>query len=260
MKILLMLPYCSSITYEKVFTDITQRTNQQFHKYYRLVTEGLIANGVEVSVGCSFEVNNINCPQRIIRIGDEVVEGVAFHYFITVNLRILGRVIKCFQSAFFTFNYCIRNRDAVVFCDPNKVAIACGAIAGARLAGRPVIYNLGDLPSINTESVGQKQTFRSKFADRLIDKADGYLFVTEAENTMLNHNSKPYVVIEGIVDDKLSRLENVFENKYPKRVMLYTGGIVRHYGLEQLIEAFSKKLNPEVLLLALSAWGTLVFR
>lgn len=238
MTLLLMIPYCSQKTYSAVFTNASIQTNQQFHKYFRLFTAGLVANDLDVVVGCQFDVNTASTNRRVISIPDESVNGVRFHYFRTYNIPIVGRLCKFFQGLWYTFNFCMQNRDTVVLCDPNKVASACGVMIGTKLAKGKLVYILSDLPSINTDSLEEKQSLRQKLADLIISKADGYYFFTKFMNDLVNKKSKPYVVIECLVDEKLESIGCNLADKYPKRVMMYTGGIVSHYGLEQLVEAF----------------------
>ncbi|SLM18717.1 putative Glycosyl transferase protein [uncultured spirochete] len=238
MKLLLMIPYCSQKTYSAVFINASIQTNQQFHKYFRLFTAGLIANGLDVVVGCQFDVNTTSTKQRVISMPDESINGVRFHYFKTYNISIIGRICKFFQSLVYTFSFCMQNRGTIVICDPNKVASAFGVMMGTKLARGNLVYILSDLPSINTGSLEEKQSLRQKLADLIISKADGYYFFTKFMNDLLNKQNKPYVIIECLVDEKLENIRCNLADKYPTRVMMYTGGIVAHYGLEQLLEAF----------------------
>lgn len=238
MKVLLMLPYCSNRIYEKAFPDVSKRTNQQFHKYFSLFTDGLCANGVDVTVGCQFDVNRDISPYKLLHFIDDIENGVRFHYLTTLNVPIIGRLIKFIQGILFTGSFCLKNKHAVVICDPNKVASALGILIGAKLAGGRVVHVLSDLPSINTGSVGKRRTVRQRIADIVMCKADGYFFFTAAMNELVNHNKKPNVIIECLVDAGMAKKENTLAEKYPHRVMMYTGGIVEHYGLETLIEAF----------------------
>ncbi|MEG0834780.1 MAG: glycosyltransferase family 4 protein [Christensenellaceae bacterium] len=245
MKILLMLPYCSNSIYEKVFPDVSKRTNQQFHKYFSLFADGLASNGADVTVGCQFDVNRDISPYKLLHFKGDTENGVGFHYLATLNVPIIGRIIKFVQGIFYTESFCRKNKCAVVICDPNKVASALGILIGATLGGGRVVHVLSDLPSINTNSVGKRRTFRQRIADKVMDKVDGYFFFTEAMNALVNHNKKPNVVVECLVDARMGKKENALTEKYPHRVMMYTGGVVEHYGLETLMEAFAMAAVPD---------------
>jgi len=54
----------------------------------------------------------------------------------------------------------------------------------------------------------------------------------------LNIKGKPYVVIEGIVDETISEKPNLLENKYPEKVVMMAGLLEKEFGVDELLEAF----------------------
>jgi len=244
MRLLFMIPYCQTSVYKCVFPDISKRNNQQFHKYFSLLINGLQSNGVVITVGCQFDINSDICPLNVVNIADNYEHGIQYHYFKTYNKKILGRIVKCFQSWKYCQAFCKQNPDAIVICDPNKVSSTFGAFIGTKLGRGKLVHVLSDLPSINTGSLNKDRTFRQRIADWIISKADGYYFFTEAMNELVNKKNKPYVVIECLADENLEKETCSLYEKYPHRVMMYTGGIVAHYGLEQLVKAFQIAAVP----------------
>lgn len=239
MKILIPMPYCSQEVYEKIIPEVKNRVDQQFRRYIRLLTLGLAAGGCEVTVACSFAVNPEICKMKVISFLDEKVDKVQFHYFKTFNYRCLNRIMKYLQNLFYTYSFCTKNKDAVVLCDPNTVSVCKGAILGAKWAGAKVVQVLSDVPTVHIGSMNKKLTRRQRSANKMLQDADGYIFFTQAMNSLINLKNKPYIISEGMVDSEAQYGENTLTGKYPKRVMMYTGGIVKAYGLNELVEAFA---------------------
>ena len=244
MKLLISLPFYSKHVYESVFSDISQRTNQQFRKYMTMFTSGLVKNDVDVYVACSFAVNKKNCSKKVVSYADEESDGIKFHYFTTLNIRLLNRIIKLFQSLFFMVKFCRREKKALILCDPNAVASCIGTVIGTKLAGGRVVHLLTDLPSIHTGRLNKRRNIRQVIADWIISRADGYIFITEAMRDILRIGNKPFIVSEGMVDSQMAWTIDSLDSKYTKRVVMYTGGIRKHYGLEELIRAFHEADVP----------------
>ena len=56
----------------------------------------------------------------------------------------------------------------------------------------------------------------------------------------LEIENKPYIIIEGMVDNELVHSSNFLKEKYHKKVMIYAGALRVKYGIATLIEAFSQ--------------------
>lgn len=69
----------------------------------------------------------------------------------------------------------------------------------------------------------------------LASKADSYVLLTEQMNGVVNKQSKPYEIIEGIAAQKYEITENF---DFSKKVILYTGSLNRVYGIDKLIDSF----------------------
>jgi glycosyltransferase involved in cell wall biosynthesis len=57
-------------------------------------------------------------------------------------------------------------------------------------------------------------------------------------NEVVNTKSKPYIVLEGHVDEQMQYIENRLENKSEPKVLMYAGSLKKVYGIEKLTEAF----------------------
>lgn len=110
-----------------------------------------------------------------------------------------------------------------------------------------------DRKSDNSQFVNKifRQLMRKVYND-----AFGYVFLTEQMNELININKKPYIVMEGIVDDTSKLLKNQLENKYKEKVCIYAGGLYESYGVKNLVEAF-KLLEQENIRLHIYGKGEL---
>ena len=214
------------------------RTNQQSQKYCRMVAEGFEKNGVNVKVNSFLAINNSNSKQVIVKAFDDEESGIHFHYPISMNIPILKNVIRFFQSFFSSLLFFIRNKDAILVCDPMSATISYSALLSARLLHRRSLALVTDIPQFHTRNVGKKMPVYDRVRAKLISRFDCYLLLTEAMNEIINPLGKPHITIEGFSDAKMSEQENEFGKKYIPRVVMYTGAVVKHYGLEKLVQAF----------------------
>lgn len=83
----------------------------------------------------------------------------------------------------------------------------------------------------------------------MISVYDGYIFLTEKMNERLNKKNKPYVVVEGMVDQAVLEIPNTVENKYPEAVCMMAGLLEDIFGVSALLKAFMKtdKANARLL-------------
>lgn len=76
-----------------------------------------------------------------------------------------------------------------------------------------------------------------------------YVFLTEQMNEVINKKNRPYIVMEGLVDESIFEksykdMLNVENNRH--RILLYAGGLHERYGLKTLVEAFMKLSDVDV--------------
>lgn len=87
----------------------------------------------------------------------------------------------------------------------------------------------------NTTSLCRRIKFGFyKFLSSILhDKLDGYVFVTEQMKGIINKKSKPYIVIEGMVESNIKVISEI-KNKD----IIYTGTLDKKYGVNTFINAF----------------------
>lgn len=80
---------------------------------------------------------------------------------------------------------------------------------------------------------------RAKKEMLAIKNIDKYVFLTEHMKNLLNCEEKEFVIIEGM-SNLNSVKKTLIQKKSDKRIIFYAGGLYKQYGLDILLEAFSK--------------------
>lgn len=232
MHIVYSVTTCSDKVYHQLFSEVPVKPAFQSQKYHRLLIEGLAANA-EVDVVANPPVNKSLMKQAVIRLEDEVEGGARYHYIPATR----SPVMKMLRVAVGTFckTYRLAGKDSVVVVDClNRVAALSGMLA-SRLRGCRCVGIVTDLPDMLGGS-----SFFVKMANFIIDHCTDYVLMTEAMNDYLNHDGKPYVVLEGHSDITMRDRVPSLSLKTSPRVCFYAGGVSRQYGLGNLVEGFRK--------------------
>ncbi len=83
----------------------------------------------------------------------------------------------------------------------------------------------------------QKMTLKVTMSlfNKYLPVVDKFVLLTEAMNTIVNKDNKPYIVMEGIASE-MYEYKNFSRENLPK-VVLYSGGMKKKYGIPNLLEA-----------------------
>lgn len=231
MKILYISSMFDGETYKRLFTK-EKKPMHAAMKYHTLLSRGLAENGVFVNTYSSIPANKENCDKFYVSSPSHTEENLKSQYIGTFNLsgvRQLQLMVKAFFKTLFM------PRDTVVIYDALVIAASYGAVAGARLSGKRCVTVITDLPQYMPVSSSERQL---RINDKLIDMADGYVFLTKQMNETVNVKGKPYVVLEGHVDSEMSSREHKPFDTECKRV-LYAGTLNKIYGIKNLCESFA---------------------
>ena len=221
-----------SETYNKIFTE-ARKPLHAANKYHRLLCKGLAENGANVLALSVLPANSSNCRKRLIGGGSNKTHGFCQRYLPFLNFPVLKQ-ISLFFGAFFSVLFA--KRGAPLIYDVLMLSPAAGALLAAKLSGRKILGIATDLPQfmpISKSKVGLKLNLF------LMDKADGYIFLTRQMNLVANKKGKPFAVIEGQVDSELIRKEHLPFKEEPKKI-LYAGAIAKAEGIDTLCKAFTR--------------------
>ena len=235
MKILYGFSNCTDRLYAELFRDKPVAVLQPDQKYHGLLVRGLAENGAEVRCVSGLPVNRAVTKKLFLHEPDEREAGVDYHYVKTVNLPLFRQLgIYCGSRK------SVRKDCDVILCDCLNLANAFGMIAGAKKRKKPVVLIVTDLPEF------QRGGFLRRLNEKMFEKADGFILLTEQMNEKINPAGKPYIVLEGHSDSALPALapEEKTESKTGKQIVLYSGSLMKLYGIRNLVEGFLKADLP----------------
>ena len=236
MHIVYAVTTCSDRTYQRLFGDAEVKPAFQSQKYHRLLIEGLAA-GAGVDVVANPPVNPSLMEKNKIVLPEETEGGAWYHYIPAIRNPVHKLLSVGFGTFFKTLHYAKGDSAVVVDC-LNRVAALAGMLA-AKVRGCPCVGIVTDLPDMLGGS-----SFSKKMANFVIRHCTHYVLLTEAMNDYLNHDHKPYVILEGQSDISMKGRKPDLSGKLRPRVLLYAGGVSRQYGLPQLVEGFLKADLP----------------
>ena len=252
MDIIYLSSVCSQNRFERLVNSGKVKSQFQNQKFHHLLLTGLVETGNHNIQVISF------CPQvRTSKVffhqEQEEENGIRYVYPGYIDRPFINPI-----SRFFTTLKCIRKKivkDSVVVCNIMNFE-ECMAALFYRLFHKQIkiCAIVTDVPGLTSGTNYMKASKWKKTLSRMVlsmlvkanKRYDGYLFLTEAMNDVVNKKNKPYVVVEGLTDLKMSEVHNDIEQKYKTPTILYAGGLHREYGIEWLVDAFQKVEKPNV--------------
>lgn len=235
MKIVYSSAACSRRRFRELFPVSRTMPGQQVQKYHRLMLEGLVRNGATVIGLSGPPVTRSNQKATIIRGSTDEENGVRYEHLPVVNIPFLKNLIVFFASFWRTMRHLRDDAEASVVCDVLNFSVSLGALLAAKILRRSNVAIVTDLPTLVSQRPNRLIAWLTGVA---MSHYDGYVFLTEEMNSVVNRRHVPYVVIEGQVDITMDSRFNDLERKNPAFVCLYAGGLDRRYGVEILVRGF----------------------
>lgn len=235
MKVIYVSSAISESKMDLIIKNSKNKPLQSIQKFHRLICEGLVKNGIQVKTLSSIPMSRKISNKLFWFDKKENRNGVEYTYIPFINLKIvrqvftfIGILLKVIKESF------IDKEEKVFICDILNTTIAVNTLILSKILKFKCIAVVTDLP----RDIGKG--LNKKINELLQGKYDGYIILTKTMNEVINKNNKPYIIIEGIANEKMKNIENKLENKYKSKVCLYAGGLYIKYGVKALIEAFSQ--------------------
>lgn len=225
-----------SETYNSIFTKKV-KPMQAASKYHYLLCEGLSKNGVEVQCLSNLPITRINCDRLIVSPRKKKYRNMQIQYIPVINIPIIRHMLMfiiSFLKAVFS------SKDTVILYDVLVITSAYGALLGSKITGKKKIGIVTDLPQFM--QVGSNSLFL-KINNRIMKSADGYVLLTKDMNDVVNKEGKPYIILEGHVDENMAHVghKNIDSEH---RAVIYAGSLMQKYGIRNLCESFLKIAKP----------------
>lgn len=252
MEILYIYSNCSVPKYKELFLNSKEMVLQQAQKYHSLLIDGLHKNKINVTCISGLPINRKVTKKFIIKQQIEIVNGVKYIYYSTINFPVLRQLCIIANGFINAFKIGRNNKHLILVCDVLNVSNCIGALSAARILRKKCIGIVTDVPGV---MVGDEDKdlclsylinkIKSKINRLLLNKFDAYVFLTKQMNSLINVNGSPFVVLEGHADINMRNYRNDIEEKYRKQVVLYSGSLKKVYGIKKLVEAFIRCDLPD---------------
>ena len=233
---------CSKEKYTECVESKGARVSQQAQKYNLLLAEGLAASGTKVKLISSRPINRSISKRLWFRGEKETVGSISFDYVPFVNYPILRNLSILFAVFFKVLFFPKKKRETAVVCDSLNIVASMAAVSAAAIRGFKTVGIVTDVPGYFTHA--QRFSNSQRLNLKIMHAFKSYLLLTETMSEIVNPKNRPYVVLEGHSDISMKDVENRLEEKYPKRVCLYAGSLMKIYGIENFVRGFVKAEIP----------------
>lgn len=238
--------YVSKLSSKRLLNDlfVSGGMNAGFavQKFGRLITRGLVLNGVACNALSSLPIGK----QLLYRRKSEVEDGMGFHYIPSVRIPIIRHIILFFHSFFYILFWGMKNKkDKAIVFDVLDISICIGGLWASKVCGVKSVGVMTDMPGL---MVGQGKSLWWRIVAKVnmsyVSSFDAYVFLTEQMNECINKKRHPFIIMEGLVDSEISYQREKKETNN-ERVVMYAGGLHKRYGLKMLVDAFVSLRLPQ---------------
>ncbi len=245
MKILYISSVCSPKVLEYIFNTAIIKPGQAIQKFHRLLIEGFSKNKeiCEIEVLSSLPISPAGHKRKIWNFKKDKWSGVSFDYVSTLNVPIIKNLIVFILTfskvLFWRFKNLKENK--IVISDVLNISVFWSAFLACKITNQPIAVIITDLPVHMVSDSRNLSFFKRiylKLGSFIIKHVDYYIGLTEQMNVEVNPLGKPFLVMEGLVDEAILSLNHEVIPYKEKKIILYAGGIYEKYGVKKLLDAF----------------------
>lgn len=245
MRILFLSSVCSLKVFQNIFEHSRLKPLQSIQKVYQLLLKGFPEN-VHITALSTPPVRNMK--KRFVRFKKVVNQNISFVYIPMTNILFVRTLLIVFYSFFFSLWWMSsRKKDKpILVCDIFSFWSSLPALFVAKLLKVKTTVIVTDLPQLVHAMTNRNVScfsllfWTELFATKLLNSFDSYILFSEAMNEVVNKRGKPYMIMEGLVDNTKMNMQNLdaIKDEMAPFEFMYCGGIYEKYGLKNLIEAF----------------------
>lgn len=248
-KLLFITNYSASAEIERLREMTGQNPGYAIQKFSKLIATGFVKNGIAVETISIRAVSSKISKKKFWWTNHCVEEGIKFLHIPFLNLPFIRQFSIFVYSFFKILAWCMTERkEKVVFCDALTRSACIAALYACRLTGVKCVGIVTDMPGMVTKKLGNKfiQNIVERINKGFIQDFDACVFMTKYVNEVLNKKKKPFIIMEGSVDENLKDVDLNIIKKSPTRDIVYAGCIHERHGLKLLVEAFTKLPQEDV--------------
>lgn len=222
------------------------------YKFHHLIQEGIIFNSDNEIYSIVGRPISNKCYKGLYWKNEkETNDKITYEHIGFLNLPVIKNLTICFSYFFKTLKWIKKNEkeEKIIILDAAYVTVIPFVNFATKIRKCKKIAIVCDIYSYMApvddarENRSRIHKIISKMMKKNYMRMDGFVFLTDAMNKVLNHKNKPYIVMEGLVDINMKTSANTLKNKNKKDIIMYAGAIREKYGLKNLAEGFKKYKN-----------------
>lgn len=249
MKIGIVVPVCSKEFYDGLCNKMHVKPAKHAQDFWSLMIKGISSNiAAAVDVFSSIPISANSHKKCIWTYKQENRAEAHFNYIPFINLPILRQICLFISTFVLVFLWGIRNRNEkrTLLCDVLLIPQFSASIIAGRILDIKIVGVINDIPLCIMQNTKVPGGFIIRIIRNIhrrlilswISGCDGYVLQTDMMNSLLNQRNKPYIVVEGMVDEASSNKENSMEEKYDSPVIVCEGALHENNGVLKFIQAF----------------------
>ena len=256
--------FVSVLSSERLVNKIYETTglNPGFavQKFSRLLAKGFTASGAKVTALTNPPITRHNCKKVLVTFGKETEQDIQYKYIPFINFNFLKHLCVFLYSFFYVLFWGLRKKnEKFIVCDVLCVCACMGSLLASKLNHVKSVGIVTDLPAFAfiSDDMNGRLSFVRKINSSYISKFNSYVLLTEQMDSVVNTKSKPYIVLEGLVDSSISNNAPQKLHDENKKIFLYAGGLYKIFGLDKLVDAF-RSIERDDIQLSLYGSGSYV--
>ena len=199
---------------------------QQMQRYNKTFLTGL--SSLDFLKVKAFSCVPFSSPKLITFYKSDYEDSCEYHYIPSSNNRIIRSILNLVCSFFYVLFLC----EDTIIIDVLNISINKGAIIAGKIKRLHVCGLVTDIPEFLNISESIKNHM-----NRNIALCDSYIVLSEKMNDKINPNNKPFVTIEGQIDDNnIRKIEKGEKNSL--NTIIYAGSLDKTNGIDYFIDGF----------------------
>ena len=245
MNILYVSTVCSKRKYEELFKICNGNLLHSIQNFHTSILNCLNEDNDITSLS-GLPISSRQTKKKIFFKSKDIEDNITYISPFFVNLPIIKNIFMIFGIMYCTLKWIMLNRkqrNVRIIIDSAYVSVAPMVVFFAKVFKIPVVSIVADIYDymvLNINKTHDTNFFNiamSKILKYCWKNYDGFIFLTEPMNALLNKQGRPYKVIEGFAPEAVN-IKNIEKNS--KKIILYAGGLLEKYGILNLIKAFLK--------------------
>lgn len=234
--------YVSSLIPPQMLDEVLAQKGGNYvvapNKFHHTIVDGLICNGHKVVALSHLPIG--------VEYQGMVKEGKLVYYFIKYVNKPIAKHIQIARGVYKKIKHLKKTgfTPDVLICDILNVSVCLGALLAGKIFNIKTVGIVTDLLGISShEEKNPIHRMAAKISNTYIKDFDYYILLTQQMNEVVNPKKRPYIIMEGICDDKAPMTSYTIHNK---RRLFYAGGRPSKDGIDMLIPAFKRLDDPNL--------------